>query len=345
MPTSIHFFRSTELLGTYLCDILSSCSQIVIITDSHVHEKAAPELLSGLNAGQPMEIIELEPGEDSKSPEVLIHILETMASLELDRQSVVLNLGGGVVSDIGGLAASLFKRGIRYINIPTSLIGMADAAIGGKTAIDLAGIKNIIGTFHWPESILICPDFLNSLPQEELFSGFAEMIKTAIIGDALLFETLEYLNPAEPEELKPFIERCAIIKDKIVQKDPFDREIRKTLNFGHTVGHAIESAMLQAARPLTHGHAVASGMFFETEIAFRLGILVESARRRIQQLITSHYELRIDTSTDDILGFIYQDKKNDSGKIRMALPDKIGSCLWDMEVEAELISRVLNEHR
>lgn len=322
-----------------LKSIISSKNKVAFITDSNVHENVLSQILGSFN--ESFDIIEIEPGESSKSFEVLNYILESFIHFNLDKKSIIINVGGGVVTDVGGFAAAIFKRGIPYINIPTSLIGMADAAIGGKTAVDLLHVKNSVGAFHQPELVIICPDYLDTLPSEELLSGFAEMIKTAAISDALLFETLEYLNPAEVEEIKPFIQRCAILKDRIVQKDPFDENIRKTLNFGHTIGHALEAYYLEKGKALSHGHAVAIGMKAEAFIAKEKNMFSANDFDKIVKLIDRHFEKIDRIELESIKNYLLQDKKNEGTQIKMALPTEIGSCEIDIEVSLEEIASAL----
>lgn len=335
MQTEIIDCAHLQVVFNELNSRYSNRNKWIFITDSNVHEKALSQLLGYTDSSH--EIIELEPGENAKCFDILIHLMDTFISFNIDKKSIIINVGGGVVSDIGGFAAAIYKRGIPYVNIPTSLIGMADAAIGGKTAIDMNHVKNIVGAFHAPEVVLLCPDFLDTLPLHELYSGFAEMIKTAIVGDALLFETLEYLDPSEVNDIKPFVQRCAIIKDKIVRKDPFDQGIRKTLNFGHTIGHAIESAVLASENNITHGHAVALGMKAESWIAHQRGMLNNQDFQRIVSLINKHYAQNVDCSFEDVIPFIYQDKKNEGQSILLALPETIGSCQFNIQISEEEI--------
>lgn len=339
MQTQIIAIPDNSQVVSELKSIISLKNKVVIITDSNVHEHILYQLLSSFD--ESFDIIELEPGEGSKSFEVLQHILESFIQFNLDKKSLIINVGGGVVTDVGGFAAAIFKRGIPYINIPTSLIGMADAAIGGKTAIDLQHVKNIVGAFHQPEKVIICPDYLDTLQKEEILSGFAEMIKTAVIADPLLFETLEYLNPEEVEDIKPFVQRCAILKDKIVRKDPFDENIRKTLNFGHTIGHALEAHFLEKDNALSHGFAIALGMKGEAFIAFDNRMLSADDFSRIKTLIDRHFQKISPPELQEITSYLLQDKKNEGAKIRMALPTKIGSCEIDVEVSLDTIERAL----
>lgn len=343
MTSKLHFHYSSESLKKELQNQVANHSRVVILTDSQVAEFCLDLFVPLFPEPSQVEIIEIEPGESSKSPEILLELMGAFLDIPLDRNALLVNFGGGVVTDIGGFAASIYKRGIPFLNVPTSLMGMCDASIGGKTGIDFAHYKNVLGAFAEPKSILIYPPFIHSLPKVELLSGFAEMVKHAIIADNRLFGALETIDPSNPDHLSLFIERSASIKLEIVEKDYLEKGLRKVLNFGHTVGHAIESYFLEIEKPITHGHAVALGMRVEAYISFYRGRLKIDELGRIKNLLTQAYPLPQKIYWEDIVRFVLQDKKNKNGQILISIPESIGSCMWDVQVTEEELRSAIEE--
>ena len=243
-------------------------SKLFILVDENTHEYCLPTVLGNLETEIPFEIIEIEAGEELKTIETATQLWEILSEFEADRKSLLLNLGGGVITDLGGFVASTYKRGIPFINLPTTLLGMCDASIGGKTGIDHQFLKNIVGTFAEPQQIFVYPDFLRTLPFVELRSGFAEMLKHGLIADEKHWKDLSSIENLNPESIYPFIETSMKIKQNVVEIDFKEQNIRKTLNFGHTIGHAVESLFLQANQLIPHGEAVALGMICETHLSF-----------------------------------------------------------------------------
>ena len=333
------FFHNLPQLGEQLQLHIAKASKTFILTDSNVAVAVLPNLISTLENADSIDIIELEPGESTKNIDIAHHLWQHFAEAEADRHAVIINLGGGVITDLGGFVASTYKRGIPFIHIPTSLMAMTDAAIGGKTGIDLDHIKNGVGTFALPIETYICPVFLETLPEKEILSGFAEMIKHSIIADETLFQTLEQIDLDQLHTLSLFVERSAQIKAQIVSEDPSEKGKRKLLNFGHTVGHAIESIMLDRQHPITHGQAVALGMVVEAHIAHALNLLATSDQHRMSALIGKFFGPIQDISFDALLPYLKQDKKNLKGEIRMALPLAIGQAKWDIHVSEEQIQK------
>ena len=319
----------------------SKPSKIMVLVDENTHEFCLPVLMGNLETEIPFEIIEIEAGEDLKTIETATQLWEILTEFEADRKSLLINLGGGVITDLGGFVASTYKRGIRFINIPTTLLGMCDASIGGKTGIDHYFLKNIIGTFAEPENIFVFPDFLNTLPYSQLRSGFAEMLKHGLIADQKHWNDLISIKHLNAENLFPFIETSMKIKERIVGQDFKEQHIRKTLNFGHTIGHAIESLFLQTGTAIPHGEAVALGMICESRLAFLINLIGEDEAENIINNIRKFYPyLSISQFSDDqILPLMMNDKKNSSGKISFSLLKKIGEGNFDCEVsEKDLIS-------
>ncbi len=254
-------------------------------------------------------------------------IINAMLISGVDRQAVLINAGGGTLCDTGAFVASVYKRGIDYINVPTTLLAQCDAAIGGKSSLNHAGIKNVIGTFHFPQAVLIEHSFLKSLDNRYLKAGFAEIIKMAIVADKRLFASL---SKAEDLSLNSghLIVHAARCKAGIVAADPFDRAQRQILNFGHTIGHALESFPVGKRHTLLHGEAIAWGMLAESFIAWQKKLISLDELNRITDVITRHFSLfRVDEKRFEILlNLMRQDKKRKHGAIRFSLPEGIGKA-------------------
>src|SRR5690606_38544696 len=255
---------------TTLNDVLGQkgYQSVFFLVDDNTHEHCLPLLLSEIHENILIEIIEIPAGEESKAIEIAVQVWETMSETQASRKSLMINLGGGMITDMGGFIASTFKRGIDLINIPTSLLAMVDASVGGKTGIDLNGIKNLIGTFAMPELTLIHPEFLQTLPEREFRSGLAEMLKHGLIHDKNHWLELIEIENFDFISIDYLIEKSVKIKQEIVEKDPFENGIRKILNFGHTIGHALESQLLQTENPLLHGEAISVGMMVESILSY-----------------------------------------------------------------------------
>lgn len=318
-------------------------SKVFILTDEMTGQYCLPVLQEKLPELTDFDIIEVPNGEENKTIDFCIGIWQMLLEFEADRNAILINLGGGVVTDMGGFAASTFKRGIDFIHIPTTLLSQVDASVGGKTGVDLSEVKNIIGTFAQPEAVIIATDFLKTLSDRELTSGFAEVIKHGIIADADFFKEITALENAK-EITEAQIYHSVGIKNKVVLEDPFEKGIRKTLNYGHTIGHAIESWSLKNEKnSLLHGEAIALGMICEAYLAKEMVGLPASDL----ELITStflkffgKYKIRPGIE-QEILEIMKNDKKNESGKINFSLPNKIGNCQFDIFVDAAVIKESL----
>ncbi|MCC6817368.1 MAG: 3-dehydroquinate synthase [Bacteroidia bacterium] len=281
-------------------------------------------------------LIVIPAGEQFKNLDTLSFVLDKLYQLELKRNDIIVNLGGGVVSDLGGFAASIFRRGIRYLNVPTTLLAMVDAAIGGKTGIDYKHLKNYLGTFQLPEVVILSTEFLETLPTEHIIAAKAEIIKTAAIYDSELFEMIE-----NNESLDLLIHRCAHNKAELVSQDFKDNKERQLLNFGHTIGHALESFMLEKGTPILHGIAIASGMLLEIKLAFNKGILSLTDCQRISQLIQKEIGVEMPTEVElkGLKKFLANDKKNSSSKIIFSFPTVIGQGRYGVNLTLEEIMR------
>ncbi len=315
-----------------------------ILVDENTYNHCLPQLVAQVEPLQKAEFMEVPIGEECKDIAIATQLWQTLLESGADRNSVLLNLGGGCVSDLGGFVASGYKRGIRYINVPTTLIGMVDAAIGGKTALNLDGYKNQIGFFNPPDIVCINPSFLNTLPDEELFNGVFEMLKTMMIGDPDQYHHLCDMLLGGTLDIQPgMITTCAEIKAAVVRQDPTDKGIRHILNFGHTFGHAIESFSHQTGHHYGHGTAVGIGMVCALYLSVKKLGLPQSCLDCYRSVATKlielpHYTLR---DTEVLLSFMRQDKKNADGEIRCVLLKELGAPVIDLAVDENEIRDAL----
>ena len=273
-------------------------------------------------------VIRIPSGELNKNIETCQQIWRALFAAQADRNSVLLCIGGGVIGDMGGFAASTFKRGMDFIQIPTTLLSQVDSSIGGKLGIDFQEVKNSIGVFANPKAVFISPDFLDTLSPREVRSGFGEIIKHALIADAEQWKTLSKITDLTTVDWTEIITPSLKIKQYVVEIDPFERGLRKALNFGHTIGHAIESKALATENPLTHGEAIAIGMICEAYLSKKLRGLSDEELNDICQFILKIYG-KYDIQPFDfqqLIALMRQDKKNDSAaNINFSLLPKIGS--------------------
>ncbi|MBC7522954.1 MAG: 3-dehydroquinate synthase [Flavobacterium sp.] len=322
-------------------------SSLFILVDENTNEYCLTKLLPNLAVTVPIEIIEIEAGEIQKNISTCVEIWSILSDLGADRKSLILNLGGGVITDVGGFVASTFKRGIDFINIPTTLLGMVDASVGGKNGVDLGNLKNQIGVICNPKMVLIDSSFLETLPQKEMKSGLAEMLKHGLIYDRhywLKFLDLSKIDFADFDEL---IYRSIEIKNNIVSEDPSENGIRKALNFGHTLGHAIESYFLDTENQLLHGEAVAVGMILESYISKEKKLLSNKEYLEIKTALKNIYTTINFTKNDivSIINLLIHDKKNEYGKVQFALLDGIGKIKINQSVENELIEKSFEDYK
>ena len=320
-----------------LKNTISEASKVFILTDENVAPFWLPEVAYWLRCDPAVDII-IKPGEQHKNLQTVQRIWKTLLKHHSDRNALLVNLGGGVITDMGGFAASTYKRGIKFINIPTTLLAMVDAAIGGKTGIDFGGGKNQIGTFAEAEAVLIKPDFLMTLPERELLSGMAEMLKYGFISDANLLNV-------NLENYQQHIARCGEIKREIVAQDPTEKDLRKVLNFGHTLGHAIESHCLTTDHPLLHGEAVALGMAATLWLSVKQCGLDKKVLQNYEKqlpMLLSEAEMNLTAADmDSILAYLALDKKNKGEKPQFVLLEAVGKPVWNVEVEPELVREAL----
>jgi 3-dehydroquinate synthase len=312
---------------------VAEASRVFVLTDENVAPLWLTETLHWLRCKSSVDIV-IKSGEQQKSLKNAQRIWKTLTRYHADRSALLINLGGGVVTDLGGFAASTYKRGIPFINIPTTLLGMVDAAIGGKTGIDFNGFKNQLGTFAEPLEVMINPIFLSTLPERELLSGMAEMIKYGFVYDPNMLKV-------NKENYQNYLLRAGEIKRMIVKDDPFDEGSRKVLNFGHTLGHAIESYCLGTEYPLLHGEAVALGMgaalWLSVEERGLDAKVLQSYEKQLPMLLSKADLSLSEKDEDPILRNLVQDKKNKNGQTRFVLLNGVGEPLWDVAVKLDRV--------
>ncbi|MFN5459445.1 MAG: 3-dehydroquinate synthase [Bacteroidota bacterium] len=322
----------------------SQYSRIFILCDENTFTHCLPELLYKCPSLHESELLEIESGEESKSLAICNDLLKSLSESKADRKSLLLNLGGGVIGDLGGFTASIYQRGIDFIQVPTTLLAMADSSVGGKTGVDLDGIKNQVGTFSNPKGVFIFFGFLHTLNHRELISGFAEIIKVALISDVKLFDSLSRTKSINSNSVVKFIERSVLIKNGIVESDPNEKSIRRSLNFGHTIGHALESYFLSTTNHLLHGEAVALGMLAESFISLKMGMISPVEFKKVESLLQKFYKnqnLPI-PNEQKIFDLLKHDKKIESDKLNFTLLKGIGKSKINCLVSDELISESLN---
>ncbi len=338
-PTYIHIDPTFEKFKAYL-NVLPPHVRIFILTDSNTQKFCWPILSKVSNRLDTAHLIEIPPGEKFKNQDSLLNIAAEMIRCSADKNCLLINLGGGVVCDIGGFAASIYKRGIKFIHVPTTLLAMLDASVGGKNGIDFAGYKNILGTIHFPENVFIYTPFLDTLPADETRNGMAEALKHALIADASYWDEIKQDPLKDPDLL---IEQSIAIKSSIVIQDPLEKNIRKKLNAGHTIGHALESWKLENNHPVMHGQAVAAGLIIESYISKQLGYLSSKEFDEMEERIV-HTFGKMDLTgynAQDLIQRMQQDKKNSSGQISFSLIRHIGNASIDDHCEYSMIADAL----
>jgi|TARA_R100000365_G_C2747884_1_gene78321 3-dehydroquinate synthase len=329
-----------------LSEALSSLtfSSLFILTDENTQEYCFPLIKDALP--ESYFHFTFPAGEKHKNLETCAEIWTEMTEAGLDRKALVLNLGGGVLGDMGGFCASIYKRGVRFINLPTTLLSQVDASVGGKLGVDFEGLKNHLGVFNEPELVLICPQFLNTLPSNELRSGFAEIIKHGLIRDKEYFENLDFQNWKE-NDWKSLISHSVEIKKSVVQEDPKEAGLRKILNFGHTIGHALETHFLDGSNHLLHGEAIAAGMICEAWLSKEKCQMSSADLQKItQNLLEVYGKIRLNKADfEPVLNLCLQDKKNEGKEILFSLLEKIGSCTYNVPVNKNEIAAALTYYQ
>jgi 3-dehydroquinate synthase len=339
-----------ENLQHDLSELLNSFrkEKVFVLTDETAFKTCYPKIKNIEGVCEERTIV-LKAGDDNKNIQSVIEVWKQLSNKGADRKSVLINLGGGMPTDLGGFVASTFKRGFKFINIPTTLLSQVDASVGGKTGFNFEGFKNEIGVFSQADAVLIDTSFLDTLDSDNLYSGFAEMIKHALIYSPESWEQLKAFNLENPniENLKKLVAESIAIKEHFVETDPTEQGIRKALNFGHTVGHAIESFSLKAGRPILHGYAVAYGMICELYLShIKLGFPLKDAEQISRNILKIFGPFPIDKKHDEALfELTLHDKKNDNGRINITLLEAPGSVKIDIDCNKAEIIESINFYR
>lgn len=346
---TIYIENSLQELQKFLLN--NNYSKVFFLVDTNTEQHCLPVVRQILPDLQGFDIIEIDPGEENKNIDFCIGIWRMLLDFGADRNSLLINLGGGVVTDMGSFAAATFKRGIDFVQVPTTLLSQVDASVGGKTGIDMNSVKNIIGTFTQPKAVFINPDFLKTLDERQLTSGFAEMIKHGLVYDESYFEQLQTITP---RQITPdIIYRSVEIKNEVVLADPYEKGLRKILNFGHTIGHAIESYSLKNdSDPLLHGEAIAIGMICEAYLSHTINGLSKNDLIKIQEILLTifpHYTFK-PLIYPQLIEYMHNDKKNLQNNIGFSLLRSIGKCDYhifipekDIKSSLDFYNDTLNE--
>jgi 3-dehydroquinate synthase len=351
---SIAAATHTIHIGDNIPSLLSSFlkkhkfSSIFILVDENTLQHCLPSLIGQVKQLAEAELIELESGESHKTLDTCIGVWQALTELGADRKSLLINLGGGVITDMGGFIASAYKRGIAFINLPTTLLAQIDASAGGKTGVDLDGLKNQIGFFADPMALFIYPPFLKTLPERELNSGYAEALKHGLITDRAYWEKLCFLLPTDESAWEEIVAESVRIKLRFTETDKRESGNRKKLNFGHTIGHAVESFFLeQNQTSLLHGEAIAIGMICESFLSSKLTGLPAEELEEIGQVLMNRYKpVELDSLNDHrLIELMQHDKKNSGKNINFTLLTQIGESVIDQQTNPAEIIVALNYYR
>lgn len=334
----------------HLPDFVKKYRKVIFLVDENTHIHCLPLVFELLNVDS-CDLIEIESGEENKNLATCTGIWETLQDYNVEKNDLLINTGGGMISDIGGFAAATYKRGIPFIHIPTTLLAQVDASLGGKTGIDMGHVKNAIGTISFPEAVFIDPVFLETLGERHVRSGLAEVIKHALIADKQHFSVCKNLDHSPGagtyENRLDLIRASAAIKLRILEEDPYEKSSRKLLNFGHTFGHAFESLSLEKGKEtLLHGEAVAAGMICETYLSNRVAGLAESEMETVIAFLKEQFKPRPVGAEDQerLFRFMQQDKKNQDGRINCTLIRTIGKGITDQYISADQVSLALDHY-
>ena len=331
----------------HLNDLIESSNppKLFILTDMNTRKHCAGRFLEKLNSKMTPIVLEIPNGETSKSIEHCSKLWEQLSNHGADRHSLLINLGGGVVTDLGGFVAGIFMRGIKFVNVPTSLLGMVDAAIGGKTGIDLGSLKNQIGIMNFPEMVIIDSVFLKTLPATEISSGWAEVIKHGLICDRKYWDYCSDLDCLQITDWEDIIKTSVNIKLNVVETDAYEKNWRKVLNFGHTFGHAIESYRLECPeQALSHGASIGIGMVLAAYFSVQLTGLEKTTAHKVRNVVTQLYGIEhFDSkSRERIEQLLKYDKKKSNGQTTFVLLESVGKALVEAKVPSELYSKAFD---
>lgn len=296
-------------------------TSFVILCDEHTVQHCLPVLVVHCEALRSAELIELESGEMQKNLETCVQVWSALQDMQVDKNTLIVNLGGGVITDLGGFVASVYKRGLDFVNIPTTLLAMVDASVGGKNGVDLNTIKNQIGTITLPKLVVVNPVFLQTLDERQIRNGIAEIVKVAMIRDEVFFKKLSLFRSSRSFINEETIVRAVQLKQEVVKKDPYEQHLRKCLNFGHSIGHALESACLEEGRDVLHGEAIVAGMVMETYVAFCMKRCSKVTLRAVEKMALKYYAgiPLPDSIITRMKTHIRHDKKNVNGMCWFAI--------------------------
>ncbi|WP_297814925.1 3-dehydroquinate synthase [uncultured Polaribacter sp.] len=338
----VHFKEASyKALNAYLKNNIPST--IFILVDENTIDACLPKFMASIETTATIEIVEIESGEVNKNLTTCVDLWNVLTELGADRKSLLFNLGGGVITDMGGFVGSAYKRGITFINIPTTLLSMVDASVGGKTGVDLGVLKNQIGLFSDPEMVLIDPEYLKTVTPREMISGTAEIIKYGLTYDVRLWEKIKNNGL---ENIDFLLHRSIEIKNEVVLEDRLEANLRKILNFGHTIGHAVESYFLESEHKetLSHGEAIALGMITETYLSTKLFNFPKETLENIKNAIITIFG-KVPILKEDypaVLDLLKHDKKNVNGEVNFVLLSALETCEIDCKVSNDLIIESLN---
>ncbi len=342
---SIYLNSIEETLSHFLNQ--KTYSQYFILVDENTQAHCLPKIKSSSQLSNAT-IIGIKSGEINKNLNTCQHIWSCLLAANADRNALLINLGGGVIGDMGGFAASCYKRGISFVQIPTTLLAQVDASIGGKLGVDYQNVKNIIGCFNNPEAVFIDPTFLQSLSLQQIQNGFAEIIKHALIADADYWTQLQTIKNFSTTNWTPIIYQSLCIKKNIVNQDPYEKGLRKVLNFGHTLGHAVESYSLQHdTTPLLHGEAIAIGMVMENYLSYKkLGFDKQQMDRVNQFLLHLYPNYPLPKNSHEaLITYLKNDKKNDGLHTNFSLLKTIGNAQYNQYLNTETIKEALEYYQ
>lgn len=323
---------------------------IFILVDRNTAECVLPKIQATCSTIADSPVITIEPGDINKSIDTLAHVWKQLGDMGATRSSLLINIGGGMVTDLGAFAASTFKRGIRFLNVPTTLLAAVDASVGGKTGINFNGLKNEVGTFSEAYAVIISTTFFNTLPPYELKSGYAEMIKHSLLTSTVEFNTLtaEDITAVSPDRLLDLLKKSVEVKRRVVAEDPHEHGLRRSLNLGHTVGHAFETMALERQSPIPHGYAVAYGLIVSLVLShMKLNFPTEPLYRLANYVLDNYGAFAI--TCDDyphMLELMGHDKKNDRpGRVLFTLLHDIGKVECGIEIAPDDITAALDIYR
>jgi len=340
----------TDELEKALGPIISEYPEdkVFLVTDDRCEQFCLP-LISKTSGFDKLKRVTIPAGEENKNLSSVEKIWLFLSQNGADRKSMVINLGGGMVTDLGSFAASTFKRGLDFVNIPTTLLSQVDASVGGKTGFNFNGLKNEIGVINQPKTVLIDPRFLKSIDKENFISGYAEMIKHGLINSADHFKEVRSFNLKNPDLqiLAGIIADSVAIKDWFVFEDPNERNIRKALNFGHTIGHAFESYSLKTPSPILHGYAVAYGMIAELYLSHKVCNFPLRLLNELSEWLLSVYgkfEIK-KQEFSSLYDLMTHDKKNEGKRVNFTLIPSIGEVLINQNCSREMVFEALDYYR